>query len=341
MAVSNANWLDGVPRTPLIPQLPVPGWENFSYQYQDMYRNIYDAIMKIRAGEISLVEPTAASSFTPSQDYHLMTKISVAGAYVPKSLFTAKGDMIAASAANTPLKLSSGADGKFLMSDAASPAGVKWESVHGRQHSLIATADHTSLATAGRMLKADANGLPVEATNTDTAVASAVTNSHACVHDILSSSHGDALAGSAVAGAIIVGNGTPKWSRMLKGSETQVLVMYGGTPTWRYTYTTVFYHYDPAYSDDSFISDGTWHAKDLSGQVGSGAVALVLAVNVGVYGGGAAFRCGYDTGIGGRVSVGTETIIVVPCFEGIYEYRLNAGTNLSVACLGSWNMSSY
>ena len=39
---------------------------------------------------------------------------------------------------------------------------------HDRQHSITATADHTSTATSGKMLKADTNGLPVDATNTDT-----------------------------------------------------------------------------------------------------------------------------------------------------------------------------
>ena len=49
---------------------------------------------------------------------------------------------------------------------------------HAIQHAIIATADHTSTATSGKMLKANANGLPVDATNTDAEVASAVTLKH-------------------------------------------------------------------------------------------------------------------------------------------------------------------
>jgi len=45
---------------------------------------------------------------------------------------------------------------------------------HARQHVITSTLDHTSTATAGRILKADANGLPVDATNTDAEVAAAV-----------------------------------------------------------------------------------------------------------------------------------------------------------------------
>jgi hypothetical protein len=60
--------------------------------------------------------------------------------------------------------------------------------LHTRSHSITGTSDHTSTATAGQLLKADANGLPVDATNTDAAVASAVTASHARAHAITSTS---------------------------------------------------------------------------------------------------------------------------------------------------------
>jgi hypothetical protein len=49
---------------------------------------------------------------------------------------------------------------------------------HDRVHAITSTSDHTSTATAGQMLKADANGLPVDATNTDTDVADAVSKKH-------------------------------------------------------------------------------------------------------------------------------------------------------------------
>ncbi len=45
---------------------------------------------------------------------------------------------------------------------------------HAQQHAITSTADHTSTATSGKMLKADTNGLPIDATNTDTEVADAV-----------------------------------------------------------------------------------------------------------------------------------------------------------------------
>ena len=61
-----------------------------------------------------------------------------------------------------------------LSADIVSAAAL----AHARQHAITATADHTSTATSGQMLKANANGLPVDATNTDAAVADAVSKAH-------------------------------------------------------------------------------------------------------------------------------------------------------------------
>jgi hypothetical protein len=49
---------------------------------------------------------------------------------------------------------------------------------HTRLHSITSALDHSSAATPSKMLKADANGLPVDASNTDAEVASAVSLKH-------------------------------------------------------------------------------------------------------------------------------------------------------------------
>lgn len=59
---------------------------------------------------------------------------------------------------------------------------------HAKQHAITSSIDHTSSATPGQMLKADANGLPINATNTDAQVSAAVTASHARQHAITSAS---------------------------------------------------------------------------------------------------------------------------------------------------------
>ncbi len=76
---------------------------------------------------------------------------------------------------------------------------------HARQHSITSTSDHTSTATSGQMLKADANGLPVNATNTDAEVSAAVTASHAAVTVADSTSIDMTLTGQQVSAAAIFG----------------------------------------------------------------------------------------------------------------------------------------
>ena len=78
---------------------------------------------------------------------------------------------------------------------------------HARQHSITSTSDHTSTATSGQMLKADANGLPVNATNTDAQVSAAVTASHAAVTVADTTSIDMTLTGQQVSAAAIFGTG--------------------------------------------------------------------------------------------------------------------------------------
>ena len=55
-------------------------------------------------------------------------------------------------------------------------------------HGIADATKHTSAATNGKMLKANANGLPVDASNTDADVDDAVTKKHTRQHAITSSS---------------------------------------------------------------------------------------------------------------------------------------------------------
>jgi hypothetical protein len=76
-----------------------------------------------------------------------------------------------------------GANGKVIKDSGISQSSVSSaiSNSHSRQHSITSTDDHTSTATAGKILKADANGLPIEATNTDTEVSNAVSKAHNAV----------------------------------------------------------------------------------------------------------------------------------------------------------------
>ena len=51
---------------------------------------------------------------------------ATASAAIPKGILDAKGDLIGASAADTPARLAVGTDGQAIVADAASPIGMKW-----------------------------------------------------------------------------------------------------------------------------------------------------------------------------------------------------------------------
>jgi len=100
--------------------------------------------------------------------------------------------------------------------------GTAYSASHARQHSVTSTSDHTSAATAGQMLKADANGLPVDATNTDIAVAAAVTASHAAV--TLGTANGLSLAGQELS---LPTTATPTFAKLTTDSGSGIITLEG------------------------------------------------------------------------------------------------------------------
>lgn len=59
-------------------------------------------------------------------------------------------------------------------------------------------------------------------------------------HNLLSATHTDTLAGTVTAGDIIYANSTPKWARLAKGTDGQVLTLAAGYPSWAATSATVY-----------------------------------------------------------------------------------------------------
>lgn len=51
-------------------------------------------------------------------------------------------------------------------------------------------------------------------------------------HNLLSSTHLDALAANVSSGDIIIGNNTPKWARLGKDSDGKILTLASGLPSW-------------------------------------------------------------------------------------------------------------
>jgi len=73
------------------------------------------------------------------------TQISPVNGAVPNSNYTTKGDILAASAANTPVRLGVGANDTILTADSTQSTGIKWATAPGM--TLISTTTISSQAT--------------------------------------------------------------------------------------------------------------------------------------------------------------------------------------------------
>ena len=60
-----------------------------------------------------------------------ITTTAANAAYVPKTLTTTKGDIITATAANTPARLGVGTDAQILVADSSTATGLKWATAAG------------------------------------------------------------------------------------------------------------------------------------------------------------------------------------------------------------------
>lgn len=75
--------------------------------------------------------PTAAQGTNTTQAASTAYVQTEVGLLVPKSLVTTKGDIIAASAASTPVRVAVGSNGQVLTADSTQSAGVKWATASG------------------------------------------------------------------------------------------------------------------------------------------------------------------------------------------------------------------
>lgn len=102
---------------------------------------------------------------------------------------------------------------------------------HNKKHLIADSADHDGSAnTPNQMIKADANGLPIDASNTDTEVSSAVTKSHDRQHAMDSAP--DHAAGTQ--GDILYAGAAGAWAKLSAGTDGQFLKTQGAgaNPQW-------------------------------------------------------------------------------------------------------------
>lgn len=137
--------------------------------------------------------------------------------YVLESLLDAKGDIIAASADNTPAKVTVGADDTILMADSAQTAGVKW--VASASPSTQAFADAATTGTADTFTRGDhkhamptlgyglsGNSAPALALTTASAFVTATTSVSAATYADITGASVTLAAGTWLLGCNIIGS---------------------------------------------------------------------------------------------------------------------------------------
>jgi len=85
-----------------------------------------------QSGAVQLTDSTSSTSTTTAATPNAVkTSYDLANAAIPKSLVDAKGDIIAATADNTPARLAVGTNGQTLVADSSTSTGLKWATPAG------------------------------------------------------------------------------------------------------------------------------------------------------------------------------------------------------------------
>ena len=108
-----------------------------------------------QSGAVQLTDSTSSTSTTTAATpnsvksaYDLAnTANSTANAAIPKSTVTAKGSIVAASAASTPTNLSVGADFAFLKADSSQSTGLAWDNAAWTSWTPTITANSGTFTT--------------------------------------------------------------------------------------------------------------------------------------------------------------------------------------------------
>jgi len=153
----------------------------------------------------------------------------------------AKGRLIVGNA--TPLwdYIAPGTDGYYLVADSTQTLGLKWQTLGAPPAHVHSAADITSGSLDGDRLAAPtttkrggvaATGTPSGKFYRDDDTWATPSAGTSTLLD--GSSHTDTAASTVVRGDLVVGNSTPKWTRLAKGAAYQRLAMDSGAndPTW-------------------------------------------------------------------------------------------------------------
>ena len=122
-----------------------------------------------QSGAVQLTDSTSSTSTTTAATPNsVKTSYDLANAAIPKSLVDAKGDILTATADNTPARLAVGTNGQTLVADSSTATGLKWATASGGgavvQVKTATIGSNTSTTTGGGTFVA--TGLTVNITPT-------------------------------------------------------------------------------------------------------------------------------------------------------------------------------
>ena len=111
-----------------------------------------NGVLLVRAQDYTATNGTSIASLSPALvsgdvlEIITFTSFEVATA-IPDTIFDAKGDILVATSADTPGKLTLGTDGYYLQADSSTTTGIKWSAVSGYSAPTLGTTSIASGAT--------------------------------------------------------------------------------------------------------------------------------------------------------------------------------------------------
>lgn len=114
-----------------------------TYQHDDHHRALGVAVEAVEA-ELG-TDPSGSESTVKDR---IAATETVANAAIPKALVDAKGDLVTATAADTPARLAVGTNGYVLTADSGEATGIKWAAAAAGGPDVL-FANHTDVGNVG------------------------------------------------------------------------------------------------------------------------------------------------------------------------------------------------